>query len=362
MSQQRYLDDLFVQKDGLIRFDQYMAEALYHPRHGYYSSNICAIGRRGDFSTSSGLHYVLGAAVSAWALKEKKNSLSAGLGRRWNVIEVGAGDGSMASDFLRAVPALHRPLLSYHIVEVSEPLRRKQKEKLPRLSVKWHESMASALEACQGRALIVSNELVDAFPASVVRWHESIRQWEELYLRDQGRGVLAEEFHKFTEDRLGHTSSVFGQWNEVPLRDGQVCEIFWSYERWLSEWLPSWRQGAMLTIDYGDYFPKLYERNPRGTLRGYFQGVRLQGSEVYDRFGHQDLTADVNFSDLMAWGEGGGLETISLTTQHEFFLKMLPELEDPAYQQQDPALEFLMSPYGCGGAFKVLAQRRNLAR
>jgi hypothetical protein len=37
---------------------------------------------------------------------------------------------------------------------------------------------------------------------------------------------------------------------------------------------------------------------------------------------------------------------------------MLPALEDLHLQKQDPALEFLMSPYGAGKAFHVLRQRR----
>jgi len=354
------MEDLFLEEDGVLSFERFMEEALYHPRFGYYSSNIVTVGRRGDFSTSATLHDVLAQAVVKWAVREKKESLGAGFGKRWHVIEVGAGDGSLARDFLKHVSLAHRPLLCYHIVETSLPLKDKQRENLPKLQMHWHDSMQEALSACDGKALIISNELVDAFPACVLQWDSGRRSWKELHLRDQGNAGLSEELHALSQDREGLSSTVLGPWDAeiTALKDGQRCEVHWSYQKWLNEWLPLLEQGSLLTIDYGDVFPQVYHRRPRGTTRGYFQGVRAEGEQIYDRFGHQDLTADVNFSDLREWGESADLTTIDFLTQREFLLRELPRLEDPAIHRQDAALEHIMSPYGAGEAFKVLWQRK----
>ena len=162
------------------------------------------------------------------------------------------------------------------------------------------------------------------------------------------------------EAKTKEDSSIFGTWHPdaVPLRDGQRCEVHWSYRDWQKKWLPQLIEGALLTIDYGARFPALYRQRPRGTARGYFQGVRLEGMEMYDRFGHQDLTCDINFTDLEHWGEAMGLSTVSITEQRAFLTEMLPSLKDSKLQQQDPALDFLMSPYGAGKAFQALWQRK----
>ena len=52
-----------------------------------------------------------------------------------------------------------------------------------------------------------------------------------------------------------------------------------------------------------------------------------------------------------------GLENVALSSQGAFLRQMLPNL-DSQLKQMDPALEFLLSPYGAGKAFQVLQQRR----
>lgn len=109
----------------------------------------------------------------------------------------------------------------------------------------------------------------------------------------------------------------------------------------------------MLTIDYGGRFPDYYRRKPAGTLRAYFSQLRLdEFGEFFQRAGSQDLTADVNFSDLMRWGADLGFGDGRLLSQREFLLGRLPALE--ARARQESALAFLLDPDGAGGAFCVL--------
>ncbi len=360
MAHKSHIADLFVELDGRMSFESFMREALYHPRFGYYSSNIVTVGRRGDFSTSATISETLGKAVGKWALQERKETLGTSFGNRWHVIEIGAGDGSLARDFLANLPLVHRIPLTYHIVDVSEPLLRTQRETLPKLQVRWHDSVKDALASCDGRALIFSNELVDAFPATAVRWNASSNAWDELILSDRGNEGLLETYEPLANEKTAPGSSIFDSWDseDVPLKDGQRCEIHWSYRSWQSEWLPHFKTGSLLTIDYGAPFPQVYHKRPAGTVRGYFQRIRLEGAEVYDRFGHQDLTADVNFTDLERWGTAMGLENVALSSQGKFLQEMLPSIGSPKLQQKDPALEFLLSPYGAGKAFQVLHQRQ----
>jgi SAM-dependent MidA family methyltransferase len=111
----------------------------------------------------------------------------------------------------------------------------------------------------------------------------------------------------------------------------------------------------MLTIDYGDVFPQVYHRQRWGTVRAYFMQQRLAGPQVYENMGRQDITADVNFTDVIAWGESLGWRTEKLATQREFLLEHVQGLE--ARASSDPAVSFLMDEHGAGTAFKVLIQR-----
>lgn len=309
----RFLQTLQEDLGGCIPFERWMQEALYHPVFGYYTAGIRGIGRRGDFTTWPVFHDGLARGIAAWALSRKTPG-------RWHLIEIGAGTGELAAGVLRAIGWWNRP--RYHIVDISPPLRAEQKRRLGRKAV-WHDSVAAALEACDGRALIFSNELVDAFPARI--FQNQSGTWRELALR-----LEASRIAETWLDTPLPASTVFSH----PWPDGQRVETQESYTRWLAEWQPAWKGGAMLTIDYGDACPTVYHRRPRGTLRSYAHHQRLEGPEAYAGFGLRDLTVDVNFSDLL---RGPGAEFLSLGE----FLKKQGVPVTPGLQEAGEAFQAL---------------------
>jgi SAM-dependent MidA family methyltransferase len=219
--------------------------------------------------------------------------------------------------------------------------------------VRWCHTPREALAAAGGRALIVSNELVDAFPPKLLVFEEGA--WREVFL-ELGEGRLEEVYAPPSDPRLlGPACSLPRAFTDPP--EGQRVEVHWSYRGWLAGWLPGLDRGAMLTIDYGDTAERLYHRRKAGSLRAYFRHFRFEGEEVYERFARQDLTADVNFTDLIRWGEELGLATRSYATQREFLLAWNPRLA----ARPTPAAEFLLSPEGAGEAFKVLEQVRKVS-
>lgn len=276
-----------------------MSEALYHPQFGYYTTGIRTVGKDGDFSTWATLHESLGQAIAGWL---KKNALPSG---SRHIIEIGAGTGVLAAAVLRNLPWWNRP--RYHIVDVSPVLRAQQKKLLWGKGVRWHDSMEEALAATDGRALIFSNELADAFPCRVFQKQDTI--WRELALRLDGGRV-----DEIWQDNPLPDSTIFDQL----LPSGQRVEIQESFGKWLQSWVPGWQEGKMLTIDYGDAAGAVYHRRPRGSLRAYSRQQRIEGAQTYVAFGRRDLTADVNFSDLIRWGETLGLRPESLQTVGAF--------------------------------------------
>lgn len=294
-----------VQKEcgGVIPVERYMKEALFHPEFGYYSSTVRNVGAGGDFSTSATLDPNLARAIALW-IEER--------GTGWPVIpviECGAGTGELARRVLRNLPWRTRLRVRYMICETSPWLERLQQRTLRFHGVSWIPSVSAGLMDRKGLALIFSNELVDAFPCRV--FVNAEKGWQELGVRINEEGSLSEAtFGNAQEDDWFRTLASLPQGHRVERHD--------SFHAWIREWAHLWKEGAMLTIDYGGITPDLQRRYPRGTLRGYWKHRRITGMEAFARFGLQDLTADVNFSDLIRLGDALGWKTLGLSTQDEF--------------------------------------------
>ena len=311
-----------------LPFDQFMARALHDPVNGYYARRITGVGRSGDFTTAPTLSPALGRAIARWATAALRET-----GCR-HLIEIGPGEGVLAASVMRHLPWHRRWRTKLHLVETSAPLEALQRKQLGKLAT-WHKTPADALAACGGRAVIYSNELVDAFP--VRRFKNTTDGWREMGVR----------FQPLEEVLLDPAplppSSSFGEPHSI----GQQIEIHDSYREWLAAWMPLWKAGRMLTIDYGDTAATLYHRRPHGTLRSYLFQQRGEGLAIYENAGRQDITADVNFTDLIDWSKPWA-RCRALTTFREFIL--------PFADRNHPTDQQLVSEQGAGSAFQVLDQ------
>ncbi len=323
---------------GLIPFSQWMEQALFDPQRGYYSRRVGAIGRRGDFSTSASVDSSLGEAIAAWLKTELKRDQTVP-----TVIEIGGGDGSLAKAVLSKLGWWQRRSIRFVMVERSLVLREKQETKLSGFGVQWFAELPEALQICEGKALIYHNELLDAFPVRLVKWTD--QAWSEVFLDETQRETLL----PLEVGDQSHFSAL------KPWKNAQRCELGQAVWDWMQDWAPHWKSGAMLTLDYGDILPQLYHRKPTGTLRAYLMHQVLTGRDVYQNMGRQDITADVNFTDLILWGLSLGWTSEELLTQREFLQKYLSDLGRRV--ARSAAAAFIANPEGAGEAFKALVQR-----
>ena len=76
-----------------------MEQVLYHPKHGYYSSGSCAIGRKGDYFTNVSVGPLFGQLMVAQFAEIWEE-----LGRinDFVIIEQGAHNGQFARDVLQS--------------------------------------------------------------------------------------------------------------------------------------------------------------------------------------------------------------------------------------------------------------------
>ena len=321
-----------------ISFERFMDLALYDPCHGYYTRHIPTIGSAGDFATALTIGDALVRSVANWARNEAR---SLGL-PSLNIIELGGGGGQLARGILGTFRPWNR--VQYQIVEISKPLQQRQERELRGRKIRWWETIEAALDAVDGLAIIISNEFVDAFPCR--RFERAADGWREILLSLDG-DLWREQLGERPETL---ESSAFS----IQCAASQRVETLGSYRRWLMKMLRHLARGTLLTIDYGGSPAEIYHRKPHGTMRAFYRHERLEGMEIYLRAGRQDLTADVNFLDLRAWGEELGLTTAALVDQTEFIRRWRP----PGSTKRSKADDYLSNGKAMGNAIKVLHQRK----
>lgn len=346
--------------NGEMIFADFMADCLYYPEHGYYTSQRDRIGKQGDFFTSSSVHALYGGLI-ARQLQEMAQILG---NDPFVVVEQGAGEGHLAKDILDAMNVEAPELYSrirYVLVEVSPENRQRQQAQLKEHAgvVAWSDE--KDLEPFSGCYL--SNELIDAFPVHVVEKHDG--KLQEVYVSVQD-GVLGESIGPLSSDAIANHFS----WLGVEPCEGNRGEVNLEAVNWIRRVASKLQRGFVLTVDYGYPAEELYAPFRRnGTVMCYHKHAAKE--DPYRLIGEQDITAHVDFSSLQKAGEEVGLETLFFKEQYRFlmalgFVEKLMELQaletDPNQAQalRMTLKNLIMPDEGMGSTFKVLVQGKGV--
>jgi SAM-dependent MidA family methyltransferase len=310
-----------------------MEEVLYHPTLGYYSSDRNPIGMEADFFTSPDLDPIFGKILA-----KRFEQMAEGM-ESFSLLELGAGKGLLARDILE-----HQKF-PYIILERSPAMRRRQQELLQKYAVRWVDDLPPGFHGC-----IFSNEFFDALPV-----HRVIRRGDTL------KEIYVSEGFKEIEGEL-----------QAPLADcldrmkeGQIADISLESRSWIRRIAASLERGYHVAIDYG-YLAAQFYAQPYGTLMCYWQHQATE--DPYARIGEQDLTAHVNFSDLINAGEANGLNVLSFQNQKDFLVQegILNDIQrlsvagDAESMQRLLRIKRLIIPGSMGERFKVLIQTKGI--
>jgi SAM-dependent MidA family methyltransferase len=322
-----------------------MEAALYDPRGGYYARGA-RIGEGGDFVTSP---YVTPAFASAVARRFRKDT--EGFEGTVDFVEAGAGEGRFLKDFAGALAredAAFARRVRLTAIERSPAAR----ELLSGLGevCRVLES-AEELPAASVSGWIFSNELYDALPVS--RVCGSADGLFELFVGVDDLGFTwvrapASDGHRGYLEGFG-----------VKLEPGQTAEISLDaapLHRRLSRALA---RGSLVAFDYGHRAPVLYHAAARrnGTIAVHTRGSRR--ADPLARPGEVDLTAHVNWDDLIRAGEGEGLATRGITRQGRFLVEA--GLFDFVANQAEKWRAYrIVDPEGMGEELSVLVQTRGI--
>jgi len=324
---------------GPITLAEFMAEALGHPRLGYYRRAL-PVGAAGDFTTAPEISQMFGELIGAW-LAERW--LAMGRPSPVRLVELGPGRGTLMADALRAtrrVPGFPEAV-DLHLVETNAPLREAQRAALHACRPTWHERFD---EVPAGPLLLVANEFFDALP--VRQFHRTVSGWRERMVGlDEAGGLRLALAPGATPFAALLPDAPEGA-------EAELCEAGRALAASIGARIA--RDGGWaLIVDYG--LPSAGRAASLQAVRGH------RGATILDRPGETDLSAHVDFAALAA---SAGIPAFGPVDQGTFLRRLgLPERAQalkraatPAQAQTiDAASARLIAPDQMGTLFRVLA-------
>ncbi|WP_299210212.1 SAM-dependent methyltransferase [uncultured Tateyamaria sp.] len=324
---------------GPITVADYMAEALLHPVHGYYTTRD-PLGTTGDFTTAPEISQMFGELIG---LSLAQSWLDHGAPAPFALAELGPGRGTLMADILRAtarVPGFH-DAARVTLIEASPALQKVQRRTLDRFDITYVDGADHLPDA---PLWLVANEFFDALP--VRQFQRDGTGWRErcVGLSDNtlSFGLSPAAPQAMLAHRLDDTE------------DGQLVEICPSAAPIISAigTRIEAHGGTALIIDYGDW------RSLGDTLQS------LQDHKAVDPLadpGQADLTAHVDFEALTQAAapaacarvtpQGVFLERLGITARAQ---ALAAKLDGSALDAHIAAHRRLTHPDEMGNLFKVL--------
>lgn len=278
---------------GPMAFDEFMEAALYGPG-GFFAGDVLRSVKGGDFLTSPEVSPLFGATLGEFVRRERDR-----IGEPFRVVEAGAGSGSLLAPLIDAVE------VEAWAVEVSPPARHTLAQLLP------PERVVDSLQPAMGRGVVIANELLDNLPMAI-----AIRRgggWAEHSVAASGNELQIVEAPARPE---------VAEWADRysgPVGEGGLVEVQLQAAEWVRGVLGGLEAGALVVVDYGATAEELEPRRVTGTLRTY-RSHHLGPDPLYAP-GETDITADVNFTALLAIAEETGA-TVELHRQDDFLAEL----------------------------------------
>jgi len=325
---------------GWLPFSDFMAMALYEPGLGYYASGRLIVGRTpesgSDFVTSPELSPLFGRALAQQVIEALEAS---GTDEVW---EFGAGSGALAAEML---PALRGRIRHYSIVELSAPLRERQRQATREFgdAVRWLDALPEGM-----RGVVVGNEVLDAMPVELL--HFDGQAWFERGVARSGTAPFA------WSDRPTSLRPPLAE----AMPEGMTTETHRQGEGFVATLAERMERGAAFFIDYG--FPESEYYHPQrsgGTLMCHRE--HRSDPDVLADIGIKDITAHVDFTGIALAGQDAGFDVAGYTSQARFLLNCgIGELMERASLKARAEAAMLLNEHEMGELFKVIGFTKGL--
>lgn len=349
-----------IAQSGPISVRAYMDACLNDPEHGYYRGQA-AIGQAGDFITAPEVSQIFGELIGLWCAVVWQQF---GAPKRFNLIELGPGRGTLMRDGLRAARALPGVVdaADVWLIESNPVLREIQRGVLEGSGVA--PTWLDRLEVGDGEAgeartktavafaptILIANEFLDVRPVS--QFVRDGSSWCERMVTIDAGGQLCyangAEPDSALPDLVRTASDV---------AEGTIIEIAAPLDEFLKPLVKIAGQQplVMLFIDYGHA-----ASGPGETLQAV-RGHRYEHPLTSP--GEADLSALVDFLAFLKAMQASGFATAGPVPQGEFLgrlgiIERASRLmaQNPAQAAQiEASVARLTSPQGMGSRFLAAA-------
>lgn len=277
---------------GRIPFSKFMETCLYG-QDGYYSSGRVKIGPKEpyvggnpelDFATSPEYSEAFGATLGRGLMKVWQ---AMGKPKKFQIVEMGAGEGTMAYSLLKWMEELEPEFyqaIDYTIIELGPGMINKQQGKLETKKVRWINGSAYNLPVSGINGAFISNELPDAFPIErVVKVNGELKQ--KYVSIEEGKWI--EELGELTPE-----VALFVDRFDIDLLEEEEAAINLQAVRLQENLDKALEKGVIVTIDYGD---RSHTVSNEPTIRGTINPIIHE--EIYDG----DMVYRARISEIENW-------------------------------------------------------------
>lgn len=336
-------------------FSEFMQHALYTPNLGYYANGLPKIGREGDFITAPEISPIFSNCLANQAAQVLQTLTHP------NIIEFGAGRGTMARDILQAL-STQLDLENYYIIELSASLKAQQQATLKSLPEELYQKVIwlNELPNEPMEAVVLANEVLDAMPFERFQLEGQQAQMMNVHY-DQTSGHFDWTLTPITNPQVQALADQLIQNIGFPEKGTYQTEINLNIQPWLSAIAQFLSKGMVLLVDYGYSRAEYYQpARMMGTLRCHYQHLAHSNPFFYP--GLQDITAHVDFTAVAESALETGFKVAGFTTQAHFLmgtglLEMSASVESEMTEQIKIAqqIKTLTLPNEMGETFKVIA-------
>ncbi len=272
-----------------------MEVALYDPDHGFYAR--APIGRDGHFVTSPHVSTAFADLLArqlaeCWELLDRPDPFT--------VVELGAGDGTLARRILQAVRL---------VPELASSLRYVATERTPGQAAALHtgglEVIPSLARAAPITGCVIANELLDNVPFHRLRGGPDGRVVEVMVGVDGDR-LIEVEAEPETETLAALTR---------PLAEGEERPVSMQGLQVIRDIAGSLERGYTFLFDYG-----FVDGETPGPVHAY-RGHRVL-ADVLEGPGSRDVTAAVDLETVARAARDAGLQVWGPVTQRDALLAL----------------------------------------
>ena len=292
-----------IKKNDILTVDKYIYEALYNKRSGYYMKRN-PFGKSGDYITAPNISILFSEMIAIWIILFWENLKRP---KKFNVIELGAGNGEMIKQIIKTFDRfpLFKNCYKVNILEKSIYLKKIQKQKLKNKNIKWLKNLS---ELSNIPSIFIGNEFFDALP--IKQFIKKNNKWYERnvkFFKLNGPKFIdilidIKKFEKKIGFKISHKQK-FIEYSPLAIE----------YLKIISKKINS-NNGGILIIDYG-----YWGKNMKNTLKSI---SNHKFENVLNNFSKSDITYNLSFKLIEKILKKFNLKINGMTNQKSFLLNL----------------------------------------